>query len=110
MYYAPHKLMKKVLLPPERDEFGRPIKGTGGDSWVFVCNCRCDDISAEKKVTVNGAVYDFKYKVVFPKDVDTISAGDEVRCLRADDSIRGEGIAKSPLETNLLNYRVIWLE
>ena len=27
----------------EKDEFGRPIPGTGGECWQDVCKCRCDD-------------------------------------------------------------------
>ena len=63
----------------------------------------------EKKVSINGALYDFKYKVVFDKP-SKVEAGAEVRCLNVDGSIRGEGVAKSPLETNYFSYRVIWLE
>lgn len=110
MFYAPHKLFKKVIIPYEKDDFGRPIKGTGGETWQYVCMCRCDDVSAERKVSVNGVLYDFKYKVVFDKHDEQIDVDTEVRCLREDDTIRGEGIVRSPLETNFLNYRVIWLE
>ena len=54
-------------------------------------------------------LYDFKYKVVFDKP-SKVEAGTEVRCLNPDGSIRGVGVAKSPLETNYFSYRVIWLE
>ncbi|WP_099147179.1 hypothetical protein [Bacteroides sp. KFT8] len=110
MIFAPHILQVKVIKPLDKDEFGRPIPGTGGESWQDVCKCRCDDISAEKKVSVNGGVYDFKYKVVFDKSPKTVSTGAEIRCLNPDGSVRGKGIAKSPLETNYFPYRVIWLE
>lgn len=99
MIFAPHILQVKVITPMEKDEFGRPIPGTGGESWQDVCKCRCDDVSAEKKVSINGVLYDFKYKVVFDKP-SKVEVGTEVRCLNADGSIRGEGVAKSPLETN----------
>lgn len=109
MIFAPHILQVKVITPMAKDEFGRPIPGTGGEYWQEVCKCRCDDVSAEKKVSINGALYDFKYKVVFDKP-SKVEAGAEVRCLNTDGSIRGEGVAKSPLETNYFSYRVIWLE
>ena len=96
MIFAPHILQVKVTKPMDKDDFGRPIPGT-------------DDVSAEKKVSINGVLYDFKYKVVFDKPTK-VEAGVEVRCLNLDGSIRGEGIAKSPLETNYFSYRVIWLE
>ena len=99
MIFAPHILQVKVTKPMDKDDFGRPIPGTGGESWQEVCKCRCDDVSAEKKVSINGVLYDFKYKVVFDKPTKVV-----------DGSIRGEGIAKSPLETNYFSYRVIWLE
>ena len=109
MIYAPHIMQVKVTSDMERDEYGRPIPNTGGESWQEVCPCRCDDVSAEKKVSVNGKTYDFNYKVVFDKTSD-VEPGTEVRCLNSDGSIRGEGIAKNPLEANYFPYRVIWLE
>lgn len=109
MIFAPHILQVKVITPMDKDEFGRSIPGTGGESWQDICKCRCDDVSAEKKVSVNGILYDFKYKVVFDKP-SKVEAGAEVRCLNFDGSIRGEGVVKSPLETNYFPYRVIWLE
>nr|DAU15353.1 MAG TPA: hypothetical protein [Caudoviricetes sp.] len=109
MIFALHILQVKVITPMDKDEFGRPIPGTGGESWQDVCKCRCDDVSAEKKVSINGVLYDFKYKVVFNKP-SKVEAGTEVRCLNPDGSIRGVGVAKSPLETNCFSYRVIWLE
>lgn len=109
MIYAPHILQAKVIKPMETDEFGRPIPGTGSESWQDVCRCRCDDVSAEKKVSINGVLYDFRYKAVFDKP-SKIETGTEVRCLNPDGSIRGEGIVKSLLETNYFPYRQIWLE
>ena len=43
MIFAPHILQVKVITPMDKDEFGRPIPGTGGESWQEVCKCRCDD-------------------------------------------------------------------
>lgn len=51
MIFAPHILQVKVITPMAKDEFGRPIPGTGGEYWQEVCKCRCDDVSAEKKVS-----------------------------------------------------------
>ena len=89
--------------------------GTGNRSSELILIHRGDNLnlqyvgSAEKKVSINGALYDFKYKVVFDKP-SKVEAGAEIRCLNVDGSIRGEGVAKSPLETNYFSYRVIWLE
>lgn len=49
MIFAPHILQVKVITPMDKDEFGRPIPGTGGESWQDICRCRCDDVSAERK-------------------------------------------------------------
>ena len=43
MIFAPHILQVKVITPMAKDEFGRPIPGTGGEYWQEVCKCRCDD-------------------------------------------------------------------
>ncbi len=48
MIFAPHTLQVKVTIPMETDEFGRPIPGTGGESWQDVCKCRCDDNSTKR--------------------------------------------------------------
>ena len=58
MYYAPHILQIKVTTPFEMDEFGRPILGTGGESWQDVCKCRCDDNSTKEfKVSSINSIY-----------------------------------------------------
>lgn len=44
MIFASHILQVKVITPMDKDEFGRPIPGTGGESWKEVCKCRCDDV------------------------------------------------------------------
>ena len=108
MIFSPHILQIKVITGPSFDEDMNPIPG--GESWKEIGACRCDDISAEKKVSVNGVLYDFKHKVVYDKSAEAVTAGTEVRCLNQDGSVRGEGIAKSPIEVNYLPYRVIWLE
>ena len=36
MIFAPHTLQVKVFTPMKTDEFGRPIPGTGGESWQTV--------------------------------------------------------------------------
>ena len=43
MMYAPHILQVKQVLPFQEDEFGHAIPGTGGEQWVTLCRCRCDD-------------------------------------------------------------------
>lgn len=57
MIFAPHILQVKVITPMDKDEFGRPIPGTGGESWQEVCKCRCDDNTTKEFKSDNGEVY-----------------------------------------------------
>lgn len=57
MIFAPHILQVKVITPMDKDEFGRPIPGTGGESWQEVCKCRCDDNTTKEFSSDNGSVY-----------------------------------------------------
>ena len=109
MIFAPHTLQIKVVVPPEEDEYGKIVPGTGGESWKDLGRCRCDDISADKKVSANGSLYDYKFKVVY-ESVEAIEAGVSVRCLNADGSVRGEGVARNPMQANYFLCRVVWLE
>lgn len=108
MIFAPHKLFVKVISSPSFDENMNPMPPK--DDWKELGSCRCDDVSTEKKVSINGVLYDFKYKVVFNRTLEAVPVGTMVRCLNQDDSVRGEGIAKNPIEANYLPYRTIWLE
>lgn len=51
MIFAPHILQVKVITPLDKDEFGRPIPGTGGEYWQEVCKCRCDDNTTKELST-----------------------------------------------------------
>lgn len=110
MFYSPHTLQVRVTTEEEeRDEFGRVSKEASYE-WRTLGKCRCDDVSAERKASTNGALYDFKYKVVFDKSIGYVAENSDVRCLNADGTVRGQGVVKGPLETNYLGYRVIWLD
>lgn len=109
MFFTPHTLQVKSVSSFERDEYGRPISEDQA-YWETIGMCRCDDVSAERNTSENGAVYPYKYKVVFPKAMGFIAENTEVRCLDADGAVRGSGVVKNPMQTNWLSYRVIWLE
>ena len=108
MLYAPHILEKKVVIEPERDADGYEIPGTGSESWERVCHCKCYNRSADRTFTINGKTYPYKYRVV--TDNVKIEAGTVVRVLRADGSLRGEGIVINPMNTDYTNYGELWLE
>ena len=79
MIFAPHILQVKVITPMDKDEFGRPIPGTGDEYWQEVC---------EKRITVK--------------------AGDEVRCMDGD-GVRGQGEVYTVKSTNYFNYSELWM-
>ena len=98
MIFAPHILQVKVITPMDKDEFGRPIPGTGGEYWQEVCKCRCDDNTTKEFSSDNGSVYRPNYHVVCEKRI-TVKAGDEVRCMDGD-SVRGQGEVYTVKSTN----------
>lgn len=105
MYYAPHILQKRVLLS-ERDEYGRILSGAG--QWTDVCRCRMDDNSVQELSDEQGHAYTPKYHIVAEGTAD-VKAGDEVRCLRKDGTVRGEGRIYSITRLNVLDYTDIWV-
>ena len=104
MFYAPHTLYKKVTTTT-RDSYNRPIKGE--ESWVFVCDCRCDDNDAQQFETEEGRVFRPQYYIVCPRDAD-ISPNDEVRAMKGD-VVRGEGKVYNVNHLNYLGYSVVWV-
>lgn len=56
MIFAPHKLQVRRIIPVKNDEFGRPLPGTGGETWEDVCPCRCDDNTTKEFRSENGQV------------------------------------------------------
>lgn len=107
MIYSPHTLQIKVVKPLDKDEFGRPIPGTGGESWVDVCKCRCDDNSTKEFTSVNGNVYRPAYHVVCDGKV-SVKAGDSIRCVDGDE-VRATGEVYMVKRLNLLNYSEVWV-
>lgn len=107
MYYSPHILQLKVITPPERDEYNRPIPGTGGESWQDVCRCRCDDNTTKLFKSENGEWYRPDYRVVCDRSV-SVKAGDRVRCMDGD-KVRGEGEVYIVKNMNYLCYSELWM-
>lgn len=108
MYYAPHILQVKRAASLENDELGRPIPSQDASSWVDVCRCRCDDNTTKEFRSENGSVYRPQYHVVC-EGRHGLSAGDEVRCVNADGSVRGEGTVFITKGLNYLSYSEIWM-
>ncbi len=107
MIFAPHILQVKVINPMDKDEFGRPIPDTGGESWQEVCKCRCDDNTTKEFESENGEVYRPNYHVVCEKNI-TVKAGNEVRCMDGE-SVRGQGVVYTVKNTNYFGYSELWM-
>lgn len=106
MFYAPHKLQKRVITPPDKDEYGRPIPGTEREDWVDVCKCHCNDNYTTKFQDANGEVFIPSYKIVCP--LIKIKVGDYVRCLEGEE-IRGEGEVYRVSKLDYIRYLEIWV-
>ena len=105
MMFSPHTLQKKVPSTETEDEYGHPV--IGNDTWIDVCMCRCDDNTTKEFKKENGDVYRPSYHIV--SDPNTLKAGDEIRCLNKDGSIRGQGVVYIVKNTNLLSYTELWV-
>ncbi len=109
MIFAPHILQAKHIVPAENDEFGRPIPGTGGEEWKYVCACRCDDNTTKEFQSENGTVYRPAYHVVCGSKTN-LEAGDYVRCINPiDNTVRGEGKIYTSKSTNYFSYSELWI-
>lgn len=106
MYYAPHTLEKRVFME-ERDAYGRIVSADEGH-YERIAACRCDDNAVQEFSTENGHIYRPKYHVVAGGHVD-VAAGDDIRCLNADGSLRAEGIVYNVKHLNVLDYTDIWV-
>lgn len=106
MIYAPHTLYKKQESPLHLDNLGKPIP-SGESEWVRIDVCRCDDDATQELKSDNGQTYKSRYHVVYDRS-NAIIEGDEIRCLNADGSIRGQGIVGMVKSTNRLGYSELW--
>lgn len=107
MLYAPHILQVKVVTPPDKDEYNRPVPGTGGEGWQDVCRCRCDDNTTKEFTSDNGQVYRPDFHVVCERATG-IRAGDFVRCMDGG-NVRGQGKVYMAKRTNYLGYSELWM-
>ena len=100
MYYAPHFLQVKKTRET-RDSLNRTVSVSG--NWEDVGPCRCDDNTTQVVDNETGKAFIPKYHIVSDKTY-MVDAGDMVRCLNADGSVRGTGKVKNPRILNCLNY------
>lgn len=87
---APHILRVRTVTPPDHDGYGRPIPGTGGESWNDLTECFCHDNSQAREVSVNGKLWVYSYHVVY--EGTKLDLGTMVRCVdKSTGEVVGEG-------------------
>lgn len=88
---APHILSIKSVTPLERDEFGRPIPGTGTETWEELTECFCHDNSQQEELSVNGKLWVYSYHIVY--EGEKIALDTEVKCLdKTTNKVVGNGL------------------
>ncbi len=96
---APHILHVCTVTPLEYDEFGKPVKGSGGEEWEELTVCFCHDNTQMKQVSVNGELWTYKYHIVY--EGEKIALGTKVRCT---DGKNGNTIAEGTVTKNAECY------
>lgn len=109
MYYAPHALFKKIEHV-KRDSLNRIVATDA--TWVYVCDCRCDDNTTQKFEDDNGRVFIPKHKIVCERV--NVKEGDYVQCRMKDTlcncyRVIGEGRVFNAPRNNYLNYMVLYV-
>lgn len=104
----PHILQLKVVSKPSRDSHGAIIPGTGSESWVNICRCRCDDNTTKEFKSPNGEVFRPSYHVVMDGNT-TLKANDEVKFVDDGGNVRGSGKVYISKNTNYFNYSEIYV-
>lgn len=100
MYYAKHKLYKKVSSIT-RDSDGFFVGSS--EEWIYLAPCRCDDDNTTEVYDDRGNVLRASYHIV--ADKCDVNRGDIVKV-----EGRGcEGIVKIKKETNFYDYVEIWI-
>lgn len=101
--YKPHSL----YLKSQRKRFDASGNFEGvTESLVYICGCRCDDVSVRDGISVNGEVFFPSYHVVSEKPV---KCGDFVKILANDGSVRAEGKVVRVSHANYFNLYQLWM-
>lgn len=88
---APHILQACAVVPAENDEYGRPVPGTGGESWHDLGECFCHDNSQHEEVSAGGRMLVYEYHVVH--EGGKLPLDTRVRCIsRRTGEPVGEGV------------------
>lgn len=96
---APHTLQVCTVKPIEVDEYGRPVKGSGGETWEDVAECFCHDNTQMKQVSVNGELWTYQYHIVY--EGTKIALDTKLRCI---DKETGETVGEGKVTKNAQCY------
>lgn len=105
MIYAPHILYKKQVDAIKADTYGKPFAPS--EKWVEIGRCRCDDDTTQELRSDNGQLYKSRFHVVYDRN-HNVAEGDEIKCVNADGSVRGQGVVGMVKSTNYLGYSELW--
>lgn len=109
MFFKPHKLYKKVLVPSEKDENGDIIPGTGGEQEVYLCDCFLHDMTTEMLKAFAGMSIVPTHYINLDRRNDLTEKNEVVVREKETDILRGEGSIKKVKLLSVLNYTQIYI-
>lgn len=110
MFFKPHKLYKIVWIPEKEDEDGFIIKGTGGESKVYLCDCFLHDLKIEIKQGLAGKGIEASHYVNLDRRNDLEVGQDVIVTEQDEEIIRGKGKIVDIKQTSLVGkYTVIYI-
>lgn len=107
MFFKPHKLYKKTLVPSEKDENGDIIPGTGGEQEVYLCDCFLHDTTVQMKQAYAGISIVPTHYINLDRRND-LQVENEV-VIKEGDIIRGKGKIIDVKLLSVLNYTQIYI-
>lgn len=110
MFFKPHKLYKVECIAEQEDENGDIIKGTGGESEVYLCDCFLHDLKIEIKQGLAGKGIEASHYINLDRRND-LEVGQEVIITEQDGkTIRGKGKIVDIKHTSIVGtYTVIYI-
>ena len=109
---APHILTVCSEKPLDYDIFGKPIKGSGGESWNQHAECFCHDNSQMEQISVNGELWTYAYHVVYEGDM--VALGTKVQCTdKSSGELIGHGVVRKIARCHSIEFQGrtdLWLE
>ena len=109
MFFKPHKLYKKTLVPSEKDENGDIISGTGGEQEVYLCDCFLHDMTTEMLKAFAGTGIDPTHYINLDRRNDLFVGNEIIVREKETDILRGKGAILKVKLLSVLNYTQIYI-